>query len=49
MMPSRRLVALLAAVLLALLAVGVSAAPFGGAETRHALDHSSSGRWANVG
>lgn len=45
MMPSRRFVALLAAVLLALLAigaVGVSAASFGGAGTQRAPDRSSS-------
>ena len=41
MMPSRRLAALLAAALLALLAVGVSAAPFGGAETQRAPHRSS--------
>lgn len=41
MMSSRRLVALLAAALLALLAVGVSAAPFGGAETQRDSDRSS--------
>ena len=45
MMPSRRLAALLLAALLALLAVGaagVSAAPFGGAETQRAPHRSSS-------
>ena len=41
MMPSRRLVALLLAALLALLAVGVSAAPFGGSETQRAPHRSS--------
>jgi len=41
MMPSRRLAALLLAALLALLAVGVSAAPFGGAETQRAPHRSS--------
>lgn len=42
MMSSRRLAALLAAALLALLTVGVSAAPFGGAETQRDSDRSSS-------